>query len=35
VSVEEDANISAALNEAKGTVRPTNLSERLSALKKM
>lgn len=34
VSVEEDTNIAAALNEAKGVVKPTNLADRLAALKK-
>ncbi len=34
VTVEEDKNIAAALDEAKGVVKPTNLADRLAALKK-
>ena len=34
-SVEEDANIAAALDQAKGVTKPSNLSDRLSALKRL
>jgi hypothetical protein len=34
ISVEEDANVAAALKEVKGEVQPTNLTDRLNALKK-